>query len=233
MKFLIFFALLTGCSHMTKPVMPESLKKDLVLEGWRENEKTFRDSSSANHSIERKEKYWEVPTAKSVAREATGLTLAAWVKVSGKVTTIQDLIALSIESNAPTRSSRASLRLHADATVVTVARSYDQEEGYLFISQEKIPTESWALVMTVINYKQNSVESYLNGEKLTLDRKAKFKNRLTPVSDSRSVIIGAEDDGSDFFVNDQLQMVMAWKRALEPDDARLLFESQKAAFKLP
>jgi hypothetical protein len=233
MKFFILFALLAGCSHLSKPQMPESLKKDLALEGWRENEKTFRDSSSANHRIERKEKYWEVPSAKSVAREATGLTLAAWVKVSGKVTTVQDLIALSIESNTPTRSSRASLRLHADATVVKVARSYDQEEGYLFISQEKIPTESWALVMTVINYQQNSVESYLNGEKLTLDKKAKFKNRLTPASDSRTVTIGAEDDGSDFFLQDPMQMVMVWKRALSADDAKLLFESQKAAFKLP
>jgi hypothetical protein len=233
MKFLILFALLTGCSHMTKPMMPESLKKDLALEGWRENEKTFHDSSSAKHSIERMEKFWEVPSARSVAREANGLTLAAWVQFSGKVSTVQDLIALSIESNAPTRSSRASLRLHADATVVTVARSHDQEEALPFVSREKLPQNQWALVMTVIDYAQNSVTSYLNGVKLTLNQKAKLKNRLTPASDSYSVTLGAEDDGSDFILQDPMQMVMIWKRALNDDDAKLLFDSHKAAFKLP
>lgn len=233
MKFFFILLLLSGCSTLTKPLMPEALKGELVLEGWRESKTKFTDHSELQHQIVWQDKFWVIPTAKSVSKSASALTLAAWIKVSGKVKTVQDLIGLSIQSTSPTRNSRASLRIHSELQVATVARSEDQETGHLFMSKESLPAESWVLVMTVIDYQNNKVSSFLNGVPLTIQKEHKLKKRQTEMSDSWQVALGAEDDGSDFYLLDELQEVMIWRRALSADDAKLLYDSQKAAFKLP
>ncbi|MBY0517213.1 MAG: LamG domain-containing protein [Bacteriovoracaceae bacterium] len=230
---LLALLILASCARFS-PLPP--LSSELAVENSLHisfdpnmSDKKFIDLSGNNHHATQRENYWSLPTATEVAKEASALTFAIWVKTKKSNPDPQDLFALSINAKAPSSTSRASLRL-IDRYPVAFGRSFDEEAAQEVKSKIQIPENQWVHIAATINYELNQIQLFINGAPVETQGKVAFKNKKTPASASYNASIGAEDDGSNFHFQGELREAFIWKRALNPIELQQLYNQQKAHF---
>lgn len=202
MRFLILF-IFVSCSH-----------QELVVNG-----KPQSDVKFIRHG-----KYKEIKGAGDTLKNVPGATLMVTFRQTGKQDTPQDLLSFSIGHPKETYLSRASIRIDTDGYLTGIARALDSEEAQNVRAKEKIETGNFHQAALVIDYKNDSMKLYLDGKPLESEGSVAFQGTTTSDTPSKSVSMGAEDDGSNFYFQGELKDPRVWSRALSQEE--ILMNSQ-------
>jgi hypothetical protein len=196
--FILCFLFLSGCSQMK-----------LMVDG---NEK--HDVKIISHGA-----YREILGASELLRKVSATTLIIKFRQTGNQKGPQDLIAFSVGGkDKKSSSSRASIRMDREGYLTGIARSTDSEVAHTIRAKDKIPTGEFHTAAMVVDYAKNEMHLYLDGKPLETVGAVAFKAPITDDTPSISASIGAEDDGSDFFFEGELQKPMIWRRRLEAEE---------------
>jgi hypothetical protein len=200
MKALIIFSLLFlfGCSQMK-----------LIVDG-----KEKHDIKIISHGA-----YREILGASELLRKVTATTLVIKFRQTGNQKGPQDLIAFSVGGKEKKTSiSRASIRMDREGYLTGIARATDTEVAHTIRAKDKIATGEFHTAAMVVDYAKNEMHLYLDGKPLETVGAVAFQAPVTDDTPSISASVGAEDDGSDFFFEGELQKPMLWRRRLEPEE---------------
>ena len=215
MRFLLIFIFITSCSFLTPK------KKKEILHPSFDNLKVSE------------KRHWVLMRGENILRNVTVATLAVWVKPKKDSHYPMDLIAVSVAGKEnPSNSSRASIRLLPGAKIGGIARALDTEEGQRGFSSSVMSESTWQHIVLIIDYEKNKMEFYRNGVFVPSAGKIKFKARKTSDTPSKTIVIGAEDDGSAYHFNGDLKHVGIWGRRLYPEEIKRLVEQFSDDFKL-
>lgn len=196
-KFLILFVL-SSCSQLIF-VVDDSRRNDI--------------------RIQKQSKYFEVKGAENIFRKRTAVTLQIEFMQTGKQEGIQDLMAFSVGGNTQkSLTSRASIRLEPGGRLVGIARSTDSEEGQVLRSKNILPPGKKHVATLVIDYAQDEMKLYLDGEQVETEGKIRFASKETPDTPSLSAALGSEDDGSTFYFEGTLSNPKMWTRKLSSEE---------------
>lgn len=198
---LLLLTLFVGCSQLSLKHTPEILGPS--LEGLKAKE----------------QRYWKVTGGENVLRNTSVATLAIWIKPAEKATYPMDLIAVAVgNKKAAGTASRASLRINAQKKLTGLARSTDDEKLHR-VEGPSIKEGKWQHVTLVIDYAQNKMEFYFDGQ-LAATKNVRFKANKTANTPSRSISIGSEDDGSKNYFQGELKHAGFWNRRLSEDEIK-------------
>jgi hypothetical protein len=192
MKMLIALLFITSCTHRKKTT--EVIHPSL-------------DSIKAH-----RRRYWTVSGAENILRKTSVATLAAWIKPAKSSVYPQDIISVSIGGKNARNQSRAALRVIPDGRLFSVARSRDNEKPQNAQTESVVVNGKWQHIALVIDYEKNEMHFYHNGKLLKTEGSFKFASRQTPDTPSHSVIIGAEDDASEFFFTGEIKHAGIWQK---------------------
>jgi hypothetical protein len=169
--------------------------------------------------IIRHAKYKEIQGAGKALQNVSGATLMIEFRQTGKQDSPQDLLSFSVGGTQnKTFLSRASLRLDKDGYLTGIARSIDTEEAQNVRAKNKISAGDIHHAALVVNYSKNEMHLYLDGKPLETEGSPKFAAKNTSDTPSLSASIGAEDDGSTFFFEGELNHPMVWSRAFAAEE---------------
>lgn len=182
--------------------------------------KLIVDGKSPNDvKVIRHVKYKEIQGAGHVLQNASGATLMIEFRQTGKQDSPQDLLSFSVGGvDKKTFLSRASIRMDKDGYLMGIARSMDSEEGQIVRSKNKTPAGDIHHATLVVDYTKNEMHLYLDGRPLETEGSPKFSAKNTSDTPSLSASVGAEDDGSNFFFEGELNRPMVWKRAFAAEE---------------
>lgn len=198
MKILALLLIISGCTQMK-----------LSVDGKKTNDvKIIRHAN-----------YKEIEGAGKVLQNVGGATLMINFRQTGKQETPQDMLSFSIGgTEKKTFSSRASIRMDKDGYLMGIARSLDSEEGQTVRAKNKIPAGDLHHAALVVNYSKNEMHLFLDGKPLETEGSPIFKAKTTSDTPSISASVGAEDDGSNFFFQGELNHPMVWSRPFSPEE---------------
>ena len=215
LKWMLFFILCSSCSSL----LPKKSKEILhpSFETLKVSEK----------------RHWVVKRGENLLRSVGTATLAVWVKPKKNSPYPMDLVAVSVAGKEnPSNSSRASIRLLPDGKIGGIARSLDAEEAQRGFSASVIVEARWQHIVLIIDYDKNKMEFYRNGVFVPSTGRIRFKARKTSDTPSKTIVIGAEDDGSAYHFNGDIKHVGIWGRRLYQDEIKKLVEQFSNDFKL-
>ena len=194
MKKNLFFLFLLSCTQLSMTV----------------DNKPRKDIQFISHG-----NYFEVRGAENIFRKISAVTLQIEFNQKGPQDKVQDLMAFSVGGQTPKSfTSRASLRLEPGGRLVGIARSTDTEEGQVIRAKELLPVGKSHVATLVIDYAQDEMKLYLDGNEFATDGKVNFLSKETPDTPSLSAAIGSEDDGSNFYFEGTLSNPKIWTRKL-------------------
>jgi hypothetical protein len=178
-------------------------------------------------------RHWVLRKGENLARNVNVVTLAAWVKPKKNSNYPMDLIAVSVAGKEnPSNASRASIRLLEGGKIGGIARALDNEAAQRGFSASVIQESLWQHIVLIIDYEKNRMEFYRNGVFVPSTGKIRFKGRKTSDTPSKTIVIGAEDDGSAYHYNGDVKHVGIWGRRLYQDEIKKLVEQFSNDFKL-
>jgi hypothetical protein len=170
-------------------------------------------------------RHWVLKKGENILRNVSVATLAVWVKPKKDSQYPMDLIAISVAGKEnPSNASRASIRLLPGGKIGGIARAMDTEEAQRGFSSSVMSESSWQHIVLIIDYEKNKMEFYRNGVFVPSTGKIRFKARKTSDTPSKTIVIGAEDDGSAYHFNCDIKHVGIWGSRLYPDDIKKLVE---------
>lgn len=207
MKKFLFLFVIFGCSH-----------RALMING----------EPRPEVKLVQKEKYQEIIGAGDVLKDVEGATLFVTFRQTGDQSSPQDMIAFSVGSEKPTFFSRASIRVDKDGYLTGIARASDSEEGQTIRAKEAAPAGEVHQALLIVDYAKNLMQLYLNGKLLESEGVVKFSSSRTAPTPSKSMALGAEDDGSNFFFKGELSHPMVWGRVLSADEISEIFKKKAA-----
>jgi hypothetical protein len=213
--FLVSFFFISSCSSLIPKKSKEILHPS--FESLKVSEK----------------RHWVVKRGENLLRNTGVATLAVWVRPKSNSNYPMDLIAISVAGKEnPSNSSRASIRLLADGKIGGIARARDDEEAQRGFSSSVMKESLWQHIVLIIDYEKNKMEFYRNGVFVPSTGRIKFKARKTSDTPSKTIVIGAEDDGSAYHFNGDIKHVGIWGRRLYQDEIKKLVEQFSDDFKL-
>lgn len=133
---------------------------------------------------------------------AAATTMSAWINVPATISTLQGVLSVSINNGGvPTVASRASLRLTGTNQVDFAGRALDADttSGQTTTGSPIASISTWYCIAAVANYTAKTVVFYVNGNAVADNNTslaALWNAAVTDNSNSASISIGAEDDGS-------------------------------------
>jgi hypothetical protein len=232
----ISFLLMFSCSHFSKTYYPsESLKESNVLHLSLDSNKEklpIIDSASVKSKAVWQGQSWKVVGAESILKNASVVTAGIWFNINSKDTEYQDLLAISVGGNEKTTTaSRLGLRIENES-IVGIVRANDKDRGiHIYSEPTKIKLGEWNHAVITVNYAENSVKIFLNGELLELKNQPKFTQPYASNTDSLLIALGSEDDGNSGYVKGNLKEVMVWRRILQNKEIKELYLSSKRVVK--
>ena len=162
---------------------------------------------------------WISLGATDLARNASAVTLMAWVRPTSTISSEQGLIQISKNSGTPTALSRAALELVATNKVEAGGRAPDSQSLQVeATANNSISPNTWYHIAAVIDYANDNVNIYLNGILQNSSGTVNFTNTATDNTASSYGSIGAEDDGSGNFFNgfmDEIKIYSSARTAAE------------------
>jgi Concanavalin A-like lectin/glucanases superfamily len=213
--FFCFFILLASCSNLLPKKNKEILHPSLD---------TLKVSEK---------RHWVLKNGENLARNVSVVTLAAWVRPKKNSKYPMDLIAVSVAGKEnPSNASRASIRLLENGKIGGIARALDAEAAQRGFSSAVVQESIWQHIVLVIDYEKNRMEFYKNGVFVPSTGRIRFKARKTSDTPSKTIVIGAEDDGSAYHFNGDVKHVGIWGRRLYQDEIKKLVEQFSNDFKL-
>lgn len=163
--------------------------------------------------------YQDIQGAGKVLQKTTGATLMIHFRQTGNQQTPQDMLSFSVGgTEAKTFLSRASLRLDKDGYLMGIARAQDSEQSQTVRAKNKIATGEFHHAALVVDYSKNEMHLYLDGKPIETEGRPVFTAQSTSDTPSISASIGAEDDGSNFFFEGELNDPMVWSRIFAPEE---------------
>ncbi len=176
--------------------------------------KVDRDVKIIRHS-----NYKEIQGAGKVLQNVSAATLMINFRQTGKQDSPQDLLSFSIGGVVKkSLSSRASIRMDKNGYLTGIARSLDSETGQTVRAKNKIPAGSLHHAALVVDYSKNEMHLYLDGKPIETEGGPVFKAKSTSDTPSISVSVGAEDDGSNFFFEGELNDPMVFRHKFSPEE---------------
>lgn len=217
MKTLIFLSLLlAGCSQApTLPFMEKNIE--------------FIAPDSAKKPLKViKREFWQIQGAEDILRNTAEATLSIWIYPESDFETPQDLIGISVGDKAMSvNSSRASIRIFKGGRLFAVARAGDREPEQNVMTKAVLKRGKWQHVLLTIDYPKDEMRFYLDGDMLPIKGIVNFEAEKTSNTPSRSVVLGAEDDGSINHFKGQIKDVGVWRRKLNGEEITVLAKKLK------
>ena len=197
MKSLLLLIFLISCSH-----------HELQVDG--------KPKKSVNF-IKHKN-YYEIDGAGTALQNTEGGTLLITFRQTGSQDSPQDMLSFSVGSEKPTFFSRASLRMDKDGYLTGIARADDAGEAQNVRAKESVSTGDFHTAALVVDYKNNFMKLFLDGKPIETEGNVNFNSQRSSDTPSRSVSMGAEDDGSNFYFQGELKNPRVWSKPLTSEE---------------
>jgi len=172
--------------------------------------------------------YVDLGSDLSILQNVSEATLTAWVKADTLSASERYIVGISKNnSGTPTLISRAFVLLSDSDEVKAGGRSADGEDAqFVTTTTSPISTGTWYHIATVINYANDSVTIYVNGQSQAATGTVNFSQNTTSNTASTSNAVGSEDDGSSSFFDGVIDDVRIWNRALTADEIKTEYGSK-------
>lgn len=175
-----------------------------------------------------KREFWQIQGAQNILRNTEAATLSIWIYPTSDFATAQDLIGIAVgDKSLPANSSRASIRIYPKGRLFAVARAGDKEAEQNVMTKPVLQKEKWQHILLTIDYALDEMRFYLNGDLLPIKGVVNFEASKTSNTPSRSVVLGAEDDGSINHFKGQIKDVGVWRRKLNQEEITTLAKKLK------
>ena len=168
--------------------------------------------------------YVGLGTGLDILSNVSSATLSAWVypkkihSTEGNV-----IVAISINSVLPTKSTRASIEVGNTDDIKVAARAIDGG-GLLSFQTNGAVENKWQHIVGTINYATGNISIYLDGQ-IIGSSIVEFGQQRTPATTSTSNSIGSEDDGSRYYFNGSIDEVLIFNRILSADEIATLYSA--------
>lgn len=211
---LILIMLLASCARIPTP-----FKRDIQF--------IAPDSAKQPLKVVRRE-FWQIQGAENILQNAKAATISIWIYPTGDIEEAQNVIGISVgEKRMPHYSTRASIRVYPGGKLFAVARAGDREPEQNIATKAVLEKNKWQHVLLTIDYPKDEMRFYLNGDLLPIKGIVDFQASKTSNTPSRTVVLGAEDDGSIQPFVGQIKDVGVWRRKLTSEEITVLAKKLK------
>jgi hypothetical protein len=134
-----------------------------------------------------KNNHQEVKGTEKALQKVSRATIAFWVKPETDILKPQNLVNISTgHSHTP----RASVRILPGGQLHAEARAKDGELAQHVRTDNAVTVEDWYHVALTIDYKNNEMQFYLNGEPITTNGMVQFQSDVTSNTPSMKTLVG-------------------------------------------
>jgi hypothetical protein len=213
MKIYIFLLALTCASSCAKIKIPQ-FEKDVE----------FRAETSEKPFQVKKREFWVVDGGGKILRNTSEASISVWVRQSDQKQ-IQDIISFSTGGrNFRGKESRVAIRIYPNGKLAGIARALDHGPEQVVMTKAVIQKDKWHHVFLSIDYAKDEMIFYVDGLRVPSKGDVNFRGKATSDTDSLSVTLGAEEDGSGNYVAGEIKDVRVWRRKLTEENIRAVWK---------
>lgn len=189
-----------------------------------EKDVDFRAETSEKPFEVKKLEFWMVEEAGKILRNTSEASLSVWVRQSDQKQ-VQDILSFSTGGRGFSgKQSRAAIRILPNGKIAGIARALDQDPEQVVMTKSVIEQGKWHHIFLSIDYAKNEILFYVDGLRVATKGAVNFHGKSTSNTDSASVTLGAEEDGSGNYVSGEIKDVRVWRRKLSEEKIRAVWK---------
>ncbi len=189
-----------------------------------EKDVDFRAETSKQPFKVEKREFWVVNGGGKILRNTSEASLSVWVRQTDQKQ-VQDILSFSTGGRSfEGKKSRAAIRIYPNGKLAGIARALDQGPEQMVMTKSVIEKEKWHHIFLSIDYANDEMIFYVDGVRIPTKGAVNFRGKTTSDTDSVSVTLGAEEDGTSHYVAGEIKDVRVWRRKLTEENIRAVWK---------